>query len=452
MARVITFDPVVITGERPAATEAYAPVTNYPVTAPDAPDQTPGATASGGAADMLDYPVLAEPATPAADERPPADVPVDVDLYRVTPADQDQGDLTPPPPPPEVTGEQQPPNGYADILDDRDVLPVGRAPSAPALTQALPLDGQTSDGWYLQHRLRPADQQLLDRQPAAAPYANLLAGAAGPLLASADASFAPAAADADAGGAPAERPGPAPPAHPPADVSVTPDTDAAGNVTAAEVQLKNPDRCYVPWSNQKPCGIAAGEGLARYTRLPLYRRPGRQASLRTYDRQNRNTRSSGAVDAAQTDIRWNADKTAQALGYIKRTIDAGLPVYIGVNERGRVTNKRNPQTGQEDPALGPANDGVTDHFLLITGYRTEVQDGRWRITALSAVDNAALGQVGRFPRFVVGDDGRVIKPEIPGHENDNRRAAITMEYQLAQVWVYAKDEPSVRNQSAWWPY
>lgn len=218
------------------------------------------------------------------------------------------------------------------------------------------------------------------------------------------------------------------------------------------MQLKNPDRCYVPWSNQKPCGIAAGEGLARYTRLPLYRRPGRQASLRTYDRQNRNTRSSGAVDAAQTDIRWNADKTAQALGYIKRTIDAGLPVYIGVNERGRVTNKRNPQTGQEDPALGPANDGVTDHFLLITGYRTEVQDGRWRITALSAVDNAALGQVGRFPRFVVRDDGRVIKPEIPGHENDNRRAAITMEYQLAQVWVYAKDEPSVRNQSAWWPY
>jgi len=377
-------------------------------------------------------------------------VPVDVDLYRVVPADQDRGDLTPPPPPPEVTGEQQPPPGYADVLDDRDVLSAGRAPGAPALTQALPLDGQTSDGWYLQHRLRPADQQLLDRQPAAAPYASLLAGPAGPLLASADASFAPAAADA--GGAPAGRPGPAPPANPPAGVSVTPETDATGNVIAAEVQLDNPDRCYVPWSQQKTCGVAAGEGLAQCTRLPLYRRPGRQASLRTYDRQNRDTPSSGAVDAAQTDIRWNADKTAQALDYIKRTIDAGLPAYIGVNERGRVTNKRNRRTGQEDPRLGPANDGVTDHFLLITGYRTELRDGRWRIAALSAVDNAAGGgQQGRYPRFDVRDDGRVIKPEIAGHENDNSRAAITMEYQLTQVWVYARDEPSVRNQSAWWP-
>jgi hypothetical protein len=366
MARVITFDPVVITGERPAATEAYAPVTDYPVTAPDAPGQTPGATASGGAADMLDYPVLAEPATPAADERPPADVPVDVDVYRVAPAGQDQGDLTPPPPPPEVTGEQQPPPGYADVLDDRDVLPAGRAPSAPALTQALPLDGQTSDGWYLQHRLRPADQQLLDRQPAAAPYANLLAGAAGTLLASADASFAPAAADA--GSAP-ERPGPAPPAHPPAGVSATPETDATGNVTAAEVQLDNPDRCYVPWSDQKTCGRAAGEGLA-WTRLPLYRRAGGQASLRTYDRQDPETPSSGAVDAAQTDIRWNADKTAQALDYIKRTVDAGLPVYIGVNERGGRTWRINPLTGRPDPTRGLANDGIVDHFLLITGYRT----------------------------------------------------------------------------------
>jgi hypothetical protein len=450
MARVITFDPVVITGERPAATEAYAPVTNYPVTAPDARDQTSGATASGRAADMLDYPVLAEPATPAVDERPPADVPVDADLYRVAPAAQDKGDLTPPPPPPEVTGEQQPPPGYADVLEDRNVLPAGRAPSAPALAQALPLDGQTSDGWYLQHRLRPADQQLLDRRPIAAPYANLLAGAAGPPLASADASFAPAAADA--GGAPAERPGPAPPAQPPAGVSVTPETDAAGNVTAAEVQLDNPDRCYVPWSDQKTCGRAAGEGLGQRTRLPLYRRPGGQASLRTYDRQNRNTPSSGAVDAAQTDIRWNADKTAQALDYIKRTVDAGLPAYIGVNERGQVTYKRNPQTGKEDPARGLANDGVTDHFLLITGYRTELHDGRWRITALSAVDNAAGGgQEGRYPRFDVRADGQVIKPEIPGHENDALRPAITYEYQLTQVWVYAKDEPSVRNQSAWWP-
>jgi hypothetical protein len=313
------------------------------------------------------------------------------------------------------------------------------------------------DGWYLQHRLRPADQQLLDRQPTTPPYADVLASAAGPRLASADASFAPAAAGgADAGrpdrDAPAERPGPAPPAQPSASVSVTPETDAAGNITAAEVQLDNPDRCYVPWSDQKTCGKAAGEGLAQRTRLPLYRRAGGQASLRTYDRQNRNTASSGAVDAAQTDIRWNADKTAQALDYVKRTVDAGLPVYVGVNERGHRTYRINPQTHKEDPALGLANDGVTDHFLLISGYRTEVQDGRWRITALSAVDNAAGGgQEGRYPRFVVRADGRVIKPEIPGHENDARRNAITFEYQLTQVWVYAKDEPSVRNQSAWWP-
>jgi hypothetical protein len=118
-----------------------------------------------------------------------------------------------------------------------------------------------------------------------------------------------------------------------------------------------------------------------------------------------------------------------------------------------------------EPGSGPAQltcpDTDTAHsdqsvpvlfVLLFLKGRTELHDGRWRITALSAVDNAAGGgQEGRYPRFDVRADGQVIKPEIPGHENDALRPAITYEYQLTQVWVYAKEEPSVRNQSAWWP-
>jgi hypothetical protein len=448
MARVITFDPVVITAERSSATEAYAPVTDYPVTAPDSDAAPPAGVANGAGADVLDYSVLAEPQAPAADASPP-EVASDVDVFRVT-STAEESDPTPPPPPPEVVeGGDDRPDGYGNVLDDRALLSAGTAPGAAALTGALPLDGQTADGWFLEHRLRPADQQMIDRQPATPAYADVLRGVRGPLLASADAAFAPALAAPAPGaeGAAPARPGPAPPVDPGERVTVTRETDAAGNPTAAEVQLDNPDECYVAWSHVKTCGVAAGEGLSVRSRgLPLYRRPRRQSSLRTYDRQGLN---GGATDFRQTDIRWNADKVAQALDYIKRTVDAGLPAYIGVNEGGKRTNKIDPVTRQEDPARGLANDGVTDHFLLITGYRTEIRGDRWQLTALSAVDNAAGGgQEGRYPRFTVDADGSVIKPATPGRENE---AAIYREYQLSQVWVYERDEPTVRNQSAWSP-
>jgi hypothetical protein len=228
-------------------------------------------------------------------------------------------------------------------------------------------------------------------------------------------------------------------------VTVAQETDADGKVIAAEVQLEAPEDFYVAWSSSKTCGVAAGEGLGKRTSARLYRRSGGQASLRTYDRAGA---TGGAIDLEQSDLRWNAEKVGQALDYLKKTIDAGLPVYIGVNEAGQRTFRIDPATGRPDPARGLANDGVTDHFLLITGYRTEVQGGGWRLTALSAVDNAAgTGQEGRFPRFTIGTDGRVIKPAGAAGSD----LAIDMEYQLTQVWVYEADEPGVRALSAWSP-
>jgi hypothetical protein len=410
-SRVITFDPEVIIGERPPATAAYDPVTEYPVTAPEPGEEAPLAEEAGGVEVFEIVDLLAE------GDGEPAREPV--------------------PEAPRV-----PESGYAAVLDDVAVASTEREAAPPAAE--LPADGQTPAGLFLEHTLSPQGQVAVDRRPDAA-YDGVL-GAGGPLLASADASFVPTpdAGASDAGVA-ATLPGPAPPRAPGNRVTVTEQRDAAGTVTAADVQLDNPDELFVPWSDTRTCGICAQQGLSARTSERRYRRPGRQPSLRTYDRTGAHR---GAADAAQTDIVWNAAKTAQALDYIKQTVDAGLPVYVGVNEAGVITSKIDPQTGRQDPARGRANDGITDHYLLISGYRTEVQGGRWRVTRLSAVDNAAGGgAVGRLPQFEVRANGRVVKPATSATPGP----AIEHEYQLTQVWVYEKDEPAVRTLDAWSP-
>lgn len=94
--------------------------------------------------------------------------------------------------------------------------------------------------------------------------------------------------------------------------------------------------------------------------------------LKTYDTI---TKTGGAVDKAQTRINWNKAKSTTVQTYMKSTIDDGRPVLVGVNVRGEA-NK--------------INEGLTDHFVLVYGYRVQLVAGAWAITAFFAVDNAAF--------------------------------------------------------------
>jgi hypothetical protein len=166
MARAITSDPV--------------PLAGYLVTVP-AEGGTPPTGSSGGA-DVLAYPVLAESPAPAVGDQPPAEAaaddaasapPSDVEVFRVA---ADDADAPASAPPPEAVPAGGSSGGYAQVLDTSDALPAGTAPSAQDLAQALPLDGQTIDGFFLQHRLSPAAQQAVDRQPTTEGYGDVLGG------------------------------------------------------------------------------------------------------------------------------------------------------------------------------------------------------------------------------------------------------------------------------------
>lgn len=239
-------------------------------------------------------------------------------------------------------------------------------------------------------------------------------------------------------GAPAmsvvQLPAPRPPPVP----SQRPGITVAAESTAATVQLVNREQMYVPWTPTRPCGQAAGEGLRKRTSKRLYLRKGRQPGLRTFDRKN----DLGATDSGQSDIRWNGHKVDEVLSYVKETLDSGDPVFVGANEANKVTYK-----DPKDPSQGLINDGVTDHFLLLYGYRMEFVNGDWAITKLLAIDNAAgSGTEGRYPEFDVR--GGKIKKRATCANPDS---SVEREYQLTQVRVYEEDLQQARNRDAWWP-
>jgi hypothetical protein len=208
---------------------------------------------------------------------------------------------------------------------------------------------------------------------------------------------------------------------------------------------------YVPYDDN--CAVAAFETLRKFKPgKPLYNPKGRQSGLRTYDRRDPKRGESGAIDAAQTDLRWNARKVAETALYIKDTIDSGLPIFAGVNEAGKEQDKRDCQPSS--PGCNPnafINEGVTDHFLIVSGYRAQRIGSAWRLTELYAIDNAAGDAAGggteevRYPTFDVTTTA-IRKPA----RTDHPVQAIDYEYQLTQVRVYKKDLKRVKQLRAWW--
>jgi hypothetical protein len=193
------------------------------------------------------------------------------------------------------------------------------------------------------------------------------------------------------------------------------------------------------------CADAAMETFKKLTNKALYKLPGKQSGLRTYDRADPKSGRSGAIGWRQTDLNWNTDKVRETLDYIKLKIDQGLPLYIGVNEGD--TEQKIGQSGR------PINDAVTDHFLVIVGYtavNTEpglwpMAGGGWRIVRLQAIDNATYDEVRRFPEF----DVTRYSIRKPAWHTIGRDAA-DREYQISQVRVYAEDVERMKDAKAWW--
>jgi hypothetical protein len=227
----------------------------------------------------------------------------------------------------------------------------------------------------------------------------------------------------------------------PAPTGFMPAANAALDVSAAgpdefSVALKNYEAAYVPYTDN--CADAALQTLQNLAKGSLYAQKGHQPGLRTYDRSNPKVGSSGAVDAAQTDLNWNVGKVHETVDYIKGAIDRGRPLYVGVNEGG----------GGQAVGTGGRfiNEGVTDHFLIIAGYTARKQgDGTWTVTKLQAIDNATDDPVAKFPTFDVSD-GAIRKPAT----GKKSRFAADAEYQLTQVRVYKDDVEAAKQLGAWW--
>jgi hypothetical protein len=193
------------------------------------------------------------------------------------------------------------------------------------------------------------------------------------------------------------------------------------------------------------CADAAMETFKKLTDKSLYKLPGKQSGLRTYDRTDPKSGRSGAIGWRQTDLNWNTDKVRETLDYIKLKIDQGLPLYIGVNEGD--TLQKLGQGGR------PINDSVTDHFLIIVGYTAvnappgmwPIEGGGWRIVRLQAIDNATYDKVRRFPEF----DVTRYSIRKPAWETIGIDAA-DREYQISQVRVYAEDVERMKSAQAWW--
>src|SRR5262249_55778371 len=106
-----------------------------------------------------------------------------------------------------------------------------------------------------------------------------------------------------------------------------------------------------------------------------------------------------------------------ALSQIKRHIDLGRPVFVGVNEPSAV-----PGT---DSRIDYEHQPVSEHFLALYGYETDIYGN---FTRLFGQDNAA--EAAAEVVFYVKADGSIAKP---AERRPVREAYIEREYQLSEV-------------------
>lgn len=198
----------------------------------------------------------------------------------------------------------------------------------------------------------------------------------------------------------------------------------------AEVQLLDRDALYEGYRTN--CFEHAKNGLKAYLKKHGSAKGAALVGARGLKTYDTITKTGGAVDKAQTGINWNKAKSTTVQTYMKSTIDHGRPVLVGVNVRGEA-NK--------------INEGLTDHFVLVYGYRVQLVAGAWAITAFFAVDNAAFE--GRFTEFTVGSGGAIVKPAPVPQLRGGRNLTANEEYHLTQARIYQKDRARLRSDPAW---
>jgi len=118
------------------------------------------------------------------------------------------------------------------------------------------------------------------------------------------------------------------------------------------------------------------------------------------------------------------------LDYIKRCIDKNYPVLIGVSAQCLAVKM------QGDGKYKMINDGVTEHFLVLTSYTVQNNN----VIGLGGIDNAT-NPVTHINLIVESDGKKIYKPST----NENSENTIDKEYQVTQVRMWAEVCPSDYN-------
>ena len=225
-------------------------------------------------------------------------------------------------------------------------------------------------------------------------------------------------------------------ASPPTNVEVVDRNDDDGKLISRTVKLNNIE--YVPYDGN--C-IKAAEGsitgFGDLIRSNHWSKREKEAASVSEKAIPRLITFSTGVENDRT-ILSNPNKAAEVLDYIRTTIDSGRPVMVGVNEAG--IKQR-------------INEGVTDHFMVISGYELTNNDGKMDISTLYGIDNAQGGQrvteaekANAYPQFKVESDGKMVKKG----DVHPQRFAVQYEYQITQARVYVSNFDNVKNLGAWY--
>jgi hypothetical protein len=129
-------------------------------------------------------------------------------------------------------------------------------------------------------------------------------------------------------------------------------------------------------------------------------------------------------DKDQVDITVKSDVSANMVDYIQQCIDKKYPVVAGVNS-GHVSSE---------------NDGVTDHFLVITGYKEDSGD----ITKIWALDNAS-SVVPEIEFSVNSSSKKIAKPVLTGSGKTNCEYIDDEIYVVTQLRVWKQVKPKTRK-------
>jgi len=222
-------------------------------------------------------------------------------------------------------------------------------------------------------------------------------------------------------------------------LDVTESRDPLGQLTSRTVRIKGADNMFVPWGPPHVCksladrvmdnsGVDPQKDLLNQG-FPVDPNNAQSGytwpAMRVFER---------AIGANQSDVQYNATKAKEAVDYIAYRINEGTPVLIGVNEGG---------------VSQSINEGVTDHWLNVVGYKMEFDSqGRFRVTELHGLDNAvtSLNDARARPVFSVNDTFEARKAATGAASNQ----AADRAYQLTQIRVYREDFEVVRKLDSWY--